>query len=89
MKKISYKSFIPSASLVISFIVAAVASYLLVSHFQHTILRAWLGAPAYGEQSMLLESDVVAETPTYIAYDDVEADEGCGCPSCCAVSFIR
>jgi hypothetical protein len=89
MKKISYKSFIPSASLVISFIVAAAASYLLVSHFQHTILRAWLGTPDYGEQSFLLENEVLAQTPTYVAYDDAEADEGCSCPSCCAVSFVR
>jgi hypothetical protein len=90
MKNISLKSFLPTASFVMSFLLAAVTAYLLVSHFQHTVLQAWFNSSLTSQaDTENYSSNDIAGTPTYVYYDEQSADEGCGCPSCCVVSYVR
>lgn len=72
-----------NSSFIIGFLLSAVAAFLLVSHFQHTILQAWFGI---GSNQASQSGQVDA---TSIAYaDSVEAppqDLGCGCALCCSI----
>jgi len=81
MKNLTIKTLLPTASFATSFVIAAVAAYLLVSHFQHTILQAWSSTP------LISETDETAAVTT--PSQEQTADQGCGCPSCCAVSYVR
>lgn len=70
---------VPTASLLISFITAAVAAYLLVAHFQHTILQAWTSSTVTSQVS----ADEVAIAGN--ATSEQDGDFVCGCPFCCGV----
>ncbi len=68
---------IPTASLLISFVTAAVVAYLLVAHFQHTILQAWTNSTVTSQVS----ADEVAVATN--APSESSGDFVCGCPFCC------
>ncbi len=80
MKNLHFKSFVPSFSLVASFMVAAIASYLLVAHFQHTVLQAWVSVS--GDSSQLNTTD--GSTVATAGVEEQPADFVCGCPFCCS-----
>lgn len=80
---IKIKSFVPTISLVASFLLATAASYFIVMHLQHTVLQAWMGgqgtSSSYSEQ---VDVDAVAYATADA--DESEGDFVCGCPFCCA-----
>jgi|GEM_PF-2214696 hypothetical protein len=83
MKK-SFTEFIkPQLVMFIAFVLSMTAAYLLVAHFQHTILRAWIGATTQTSQ-LELNDEVAAITPTYAANQTVAGDDTCSCPFCCS-----
>ncbi|CAN5702779.1 hypothetical protein BH23PAT2_BH23PAT2_10200 [soil metagenome] len=68
MKNISFKSFLPTASFAASFLLAAVAAYLLVSHFQHTVIQTWFNSSLTSQaDTKNYSSDDIAGTPTYVS----------------------
>ena len=73
------QAFIPSLSLIASFAIAAVAAYMLVAHFQHTILQAWFGASS-SEVNQVQVNQVASATVA----SEQDGDPVCGCPLCCA-----
>lgn len=80
MKKNFLQTLAPHVSMFIAFVVAMATAYLLVSHFQHTLLRAWIGSTTEVSQG-----EEVTANPTYALNDTQTVDEGCGCPFCCGL----
>ncbi len=73
--------FVPWLSLAASFVAAAVASYILVAHFQHTILSASIGSSSVlVEVDDTIAGDIVANTQP-----DEDNAFLCGCPFCCGI----
>jgi len=77
---IKIKSFAPAASLVVSFLLAAVASYLIVMHLQHTVLQAWMS----GQGTSSSYGETVDGSLAYAENEEAQGDFACGCPFCCS-----
>ena len=73
---------IPWVSLAASFVAAAVASYILVAHFQHTIIAAVVEPSSTSSPAYL--DDATEEVAASGQSDQVD-DFICGCPFCCGV----
>lgn len=67
---------------IVGFAVSAVVAFLLVSHFQHTILQAWIGVG--GVSSSQVDQTELVDT-AYASIPDASQDLGCGCALCCSV----
>lgn len=72
--------FVPWLSLAASFVAAAVASYVLVAHFQHSILSASIGS-----SSQVVVDDVPSQDVAINTQPDADNDFLCGCPFCCGI----
>jgi hypothetical protein len=73
---------IPWVSLAASFVAAAVASYILVAHFQHTILAAWTSSSTPSSQALV---DEATGEVAVSSQSDQMNDFICGCPFCCGI----
>ncbi|MCA1806895.1 MAG: hypothetical protein LC687_03395 [Actinobacteria bacterium] len=82
MKKSFSESIKPQFTMFIAFVVSMMVAYLLVAHFQHTILRAWIGTTTQTSQSEF-NDEVAAATPTYASNQTATGDDVCGCAFCC------
>lgn len=70
-------------SFIVGFAMSAAVAFLLVSHFQHTILQTWFGMRS-NQASQFSQVDAMS-----IAYADSAVapsqDLGCGCALCCSI----
>lgn len=73
------KSFAPTFSLVASFLLAALASYLIVMHLQHTVLQAWMS----GQSTSSSYAEPAEGSLAYTENEEAQGDFACGCPFCC------